>query len=243
MGLPTENLCRSMLDQFDDHMDTLNNAKSAYASQMSNLITDLTDAIYSPINDVQDAIDEALGRMDEMVPDLSTNDTYNEVMDLVNNCPYFDGLGAPFADAVVLFRNMTSGILNGADAILSSIFAAIPELPLAEALNALLAKLGGLQLGPLVIGMDELLTCLSALCGTDVQSRITSMDNLLGEMRLNSAGELKIEEIYDVAGMTQNAKDSVNNVKATVDTVSSNIETSVDDGVAFAKTTGGSFYK
>jgi len=232
MGLPTEQICQKMLGDLDDGLSTLESAKNNVLGDINSAISSMESAIFTPIDELESAANNVLSQMESMVPDFGDVNVLSEISDMISACTHLE---TNYGDASGLLGSLTDTIFDGANDIMGSIFGAVPELDIANALNDLIGKATDFDLGNLVPGLDSIINCLSSVCGSDVSSRIDRMNGLMGDMNLGDDGSFDLDSIMDSAGLGDSAKAGLSNVTNTVGTVKQNITSSISNGISSVK--------
>ncbi len=213
----TQVTCKKMLSDFDGMLDTVKTAKGASQGMMSALENQLNSYVPDPgLNDIIDMIDNA------PVPDFSNTDADN----LISSCTF---LGNLFGSANDLMKSVSGTLLGAASDILGNLSSL--DVDLALNFDAISDLFGSFDLAGLIPGMDGLLNCLSAVCGSDVSSRIDEMNGLMDDMHLADDGSFDADELMDVAGLDSNAKTNLTNIKSSVTGFKGNAQASMASSI------------
>ena len=135
-----------------------------------------------------------------------------------------------------LARSLTDYLKTNANSALEDIAAAIPtEFNLAKLLNELKNQANICGVNLMIPQTEQLLTCMSAICGTDITTRAQQLQNFIDKYSFNGTGEIDVAELLETQGLGKSAIQSVNSVINRVDTVMSDIDSAVSSGASRLK--------
>jgi hypothetical protein len=81
----------------------------------------------------------------------------------------------------------------------------------------------------------QALNCMSAICGTNITSRLTKLQNFMNKYNLSLTGEINVTAILSAEGLVPSIIQSIDRVTDKVENVMANIDNSFDAGVAALK--------
>jgi len=203
MGLPTDAICQQMLAQFDKGLALANMAKRSLEGQLSTITNQLNSFTnFSALQDIEDAAHNALDMFGSNLPDFSNVGSYNEFLDVINSCNFLKN-DKKLSDPLKLLNSLQSSLLSGASSILDDAFDLIPEIQLGNALNGIIDKFGtkGFNFSESIPGLDGVLTCLSAICGEDISSRLNELQDLTDTLKIKDDGSFNMDQVMDDAGI------------------------------------------
>ena len=230
MSIIKNGFCTKLTSEFDKRMSTL----SGVSGQLTNKLTAATSFLStfraserSLISNLQGKISSATN----LVPNLSQ---FDELIDLANMCLFTKNdpmLSKPSTIARGLTSALKSNAFNAMNDLAKIGDSVIPEFNAAKLLSELKSQISVSGVGKMAPEATQLLNCMSAICGTDITSRLNSLTSFLSTFNINADGELDVSALLDSQGISGDGLDQINDCCDMVDGVMDNIESSVSDGI------------
>lgn len=226
MALPTESVCQDMLGQFDSSMSMVGMAERGLKGELRGVSSMLSNATYAPLSNVQNASNLAMSQMGNVIP-VFNNTTFDEMLNVINSCSSLAG-----KNPLDLLNQMTGSLLASADNLIGDLFSSIPQLDVGNALSGLLDKFGvdGLNFTEMIPSMDGILNCLSSVCGSDVSSRIDSMNDITGRLKIKDSGDFDMDSVMGDVGLGANEMQGLTEITNVKQSFKANIKSSVSSG-------------
>jgi len=197
-----ESMCNSLNQQFDAIIDPISKAKSTYQRTLRDFRSGLASISFSPFEDVQTALDGIRDAASAVIPGDALSDM-NDIKNMIDGCSYLSAF-SPVSSIV----SGATGMFGAIDDFINDAAAGTPEFGLGGLADSLINMLGGgglpggNVLSDLFRQADELINCLSTICGRDVSSKIATVEGLMGDFELNDSYELDLETIYSDIGLS-----------------------------------------
>lgn len=182
-------------------LEALQNLLEDYAGKADSLIDDIEDGVKS----LQDAVKSALPEVDDDDDDLQNilDKCLGLKTDFVTESPA--GL---INDFIGFVANAIIDALEDAFALLAGLI----EFPIAKLIDFLNDLLSNVNISDLLSELDGFLDCLEALCGSDIASKIDTVESLLANMKVSESGRLNTGTLYSDAGLSQNKIINITNI-------------------------------
>lgn len=225
----TEGFCTKLTSEFDARMKILNVAESQLDSVINSLHISITDIVgFSPhwaINQFKRLIGTNL---DSLVPDLSA---FDELIVLANRC-VFTSRDSMLSKPTVLARSVLSPVKSNADAALSTLASGIPkEFSAARLVNSLKSQIKTGKLNLIVPQATQILNCMSEICGTNITSRLTSLQGFLSKYCLNGKGQFNIKRLLASQGLGDAQIDAIRRVEEQYQGIMDRIDLAFESGI------------
>lgn len=243
---PTQTaMCNSLSQQYDALVAPVKLAKSSIRSKIRNFDSTLRSTSFSPLSQVQSAVDDLLNDTQASLPGDTSSDM-GELKDFIDACDFFGALSP-----VSAVLGAASGAYDAIDNLIGNTSLTTPEFGLggvADEINKLLSGSGfpgGSNLSDLLKQADQLLNCLSSLCpgyssrvsqiSNDLQGLYTDL-NIVDNPLDPNYGNLDYDAIYSAAGVSSADQEKVNlaiggitNAKSTAKTAINNAANKVKE--------------
>lgn len=163
-------ICKGMADTIDGLLSGLEQARDMLNSPMNDLrgaLGDLVGEVGSPLNDIDDGIDEFGAATSDAIPDMPD---LSELERILQACGLLQGKllsGDPFAvldDFLKHVLGFVDDLINGVFDLLDDVLN-IVEAIAAGILNAIAGLLNMLDISGILKALDGLLNCIAAICG------------------------------------------------------------------------------
>lgn len=237
MSIIKSAFCSKLSSEFDSRMRILRSTENQLNSSLNSLkfsIKDIDENLspFSVLGGFRTSVNENLK---SLVPELSD---FDELTDLINSC-LFTKNDPMLSKPSVITRGIRGFIRDGAFSVMQQ-FATIgdniiPEFNAAKLIHELKWQMGGLGLNFLVPEAMQALNCASAICGTDISIKLSTLNNFINGYYLNSNGELNVEVLLQSQNITSTAIEQINYTYEQVQSVMTNIDSSVDQGISRVK--------
>ncbi len=106
--------------------------------------------------------------------------------------------------------DIMNGVGDGITASLDSLKASLPELGVDDLREFIESQLDSLLIDKIKETIDQLIECLSAVCGKDMSSKIDEVNDMLENAGLDVEGKLDMDTLMDDAGLTDDHKENIN---------------------------------
>lgn len=220
--------CTKLTSEFDSRMKQLTGLETQLNATLNALTLSISTATWSPhymINKFKRDIGENLNLI---VPPLAQ---FDELITLANTCLFTKNdsfLSKPSA----LARAVLTPVKTNASSFLDTIGSGIPsELSAAKLVNQLKSQAKLSKLNLMVPQATQALNCMSAICGTDITSRLTSLQTFLNKYNFTGTGDLSIESLLASQGIGQAQVDAIRRVEEQISGVMDRIEDAFDEGI------------
>jgi hypothetical protein len=238
-------LCNSMESQFDAIIAPIQAAKSGYQRALREFKSGIQSATYASQQEMNDALD-ALKLDTEAAAPGSSDDDMDELRQMLEDCGFLQGSNPAATVASVNF-----GLFDEINYLISQVQGAANEVfQLGKIANDLFNILegvgipGGSLLKELFEQADEIINCLAAICGRDVQDKIDTLDELVTAYNLNDSYEIDYSSIYAEAGLSADEIQSMTIAVEGIVDVNNIATVSIEESVSAVKAltkTGGFF--
>jgi hypothetical protein len=225
--------CNKLTSEFDSRMNQLTSAEQQLDAKLKALKIGIASVTgWSPHKLIKDFEKNVDGAMNSLVPALST---FDELAGLANAC-LFTKNDPMLKKPSTLAKSIKDAVKTEASTTLNSIASTIgAEFKVSTAVTALKNQVKNNKMGDTIGQASQALNCMSAICGTNITSRLTKLQNFLSKYNLSLTGEINIEAILSGEGLAESVVQSIDRVTEKVETVMTNIDNSFDAGVAALK--------
>jgi len=225
--------CNKLTSEFDSRMKQLNNAEQQLDAKLKALKIGIASVTgWSPhalIRNFEKSVD---GAMDSLVPSLST---FDELVSLANAC-LFTKNDPMLKKPSTLAKSIKDSVKTEANTTLRSLASAInAEYSVSSLVSALKNQVKNNKIDTTIGQAAQALNCMSAICGTNITSRLTQLQNFMNKYNLSLTGEINVTAILSGEGLATSVIQSIDRVTDKVENVMTNIDSSFDTGVAALK--------
>jgi len=225
--------CNKLTSEFDTRMNQLTAAEQQLDAKLKALKIGIASVTgWSPhalIRNFEKSVD---GAMDSLVPSLST---FDELVSLANAC-LFTKNDPMFKKPSTLAKSIKNSVKEEANTTLRSLASAIgAEYNVSLLVTALKNQVKDNKLDTTLGQAAQALNCMSAICGTNITSRLTKLQNFMNKYNLSLTGEINVIAILSAEGLVPSIIQSIDRVTDKVENVMANIDNSFDAGVAALK--------
>jgi hypothetical protein len=225
--------CNKLTSEFDTRMNQLTAAEQQLDAKLKALKIGIASVTgWSPhalIRNFEKSVD---GAMDSLVPSLST---FDELVSLANAC-LFTKNDPMFKKPSTLAKSIKNSVKEEANTTLRSLASAIgAEYNVSLLVTALKNQVKDNKLDTTLGQAAQALNCMSAICGTNITSRLTKLQNFMNKYNLSLTGEINVTAILSAEGLVPSIIQSIDRVTDKVENVMANIDNSFDAGVAALK--------
>ena len=236
-------ICNKIVFDFDLLIAPIKAGKGAIrnsATQLEGLLNTTSFASEAQING---AIDDFEQDVDDNLPDTSE---LEEIVNMISNCAYL----SDFASTAIIANTIASAV-NKIDELASNVGSTFPEFNMGRLVSSINDLLFGNIPGSDVIKSlfqkaDKLINCLSAYCGGEYPSQVssftTTMNDLYSDMNIISDpidpnyGNFDINSLYSGAGIIAADRAKVNSVISSVDASKATALSKIDSVFSALKT-------
>ncbi len=225
--------CNKLTSEFDTRMNQLTAAEQQLDAKLKALKIGIASVTgWSPhalIRNFEKSVD---GAMDSLVPSLST---FDELVSLANAC-LFTKNDPMLKKPSTLAKSIKDSVKTEANTTLRSLASAInAEYSVSSLVSALKNQVKNNKIDTTIGQAAQALNCMSAICGTNITSRLTQLQNFMNKYNLSLTGEINVTAILSGEGLATSVIQSIDRVTDKVENVMTNIDSSFDTGVAALK--------
>lgn len=221
--------CSKLGSEFDKNYGQLLGLESQLNQFSNSLRINIADNIgFSPHSLISQFESDVGSNIHNMVPNL---DQFDELFMLINSCVYTSN-NSMLSNPSTMARGIKNMVLSNMNAFLSNLASMIPtEFNISNAINKLASFLGMSNVNLLVPELNQLLNCMSAICGIDVGSKLYNLQSFMSRYSINGLGSFDHELFLMAEGLGADAISSINRVKYQMDFVTNQIEDSFTSGI------------
>jgi len=230
LSLVTSSICSKVLGEFDKGLSTIQGSKGNLKGQVNGLVDGLVGTAWSASGEVTNACGLVESNLTNIVPDLCSQSVIDEVVGMIQGCGFLNG-HSTYGNPLSLLNTLYDSLLDKVWDKAKEYAGYLPEFDTGVDLSKFTNFLDKLNFSTDIPYLSQALDCVSALCGTDVSSRVTAFTNLKNELNLTDGGLLDLDSIYERAKMTGSQIISMNQVKSTLDGVYGSYASSFSNGV------------
>lgn len=225
--------CNKLTSEFDTRMNQLTAAEQQLDAKLKALKIGIASVTgWSPHDLIRNFEKSVDGAMDSLVPSLST---FDELVSLANAC-LFTKNDPMFKKPSTLAKSIKNSVKEEANTTLRSLASAInAEYSVSSLVSALKNQVKDNKLDTTLGQAAQALNCMSAICGTNITSRLTQLQNFMNKYNLSLTGEINVTAILSEEGLVPSIIQSIDRVTDKVENVMANIDNSFDAGVAALK--------
>ena len=225
--------CNKLTSEFDTRMNQLTAAEQQLDAKLKALKIGIASVTgWSPhalIKNFETSVD---GAMNSLIPSL---ETFDELATLTNAC-LFTKNDPMFKKPSTLAKSIKNSVKEEANTTLRSLASAIgAEYNVSLLVTALKNQVKDNKLDTTLGQAAQALNCMSAICGTNITSRLTKLQNFMNKYNLSLTGEINVTAILSAEGLVPSIIQSIDRVTDKVEDVMANIDNSFDAGVAALK--------
>jgi hypothetical protein len=232
-SLIKKGFCNKLTSEFDSRMNQLTASEQQLDAKLKALKIGIASVTgWSPHKLIKDFEKNADGAMNSLVPALST---FDELAGLANAC-LFTKNDPMLKKPSTLAKSIKNSVKEEANTTLRSLASAIgAEYNVSSLVTALKNQVKDNKLDTTLGQAAQALNCMSAICGTNITSRLTKLQNFMNKYNLSLTGEINVTEILSAEGLVPSIIQSIDRVTDKVEDVMANIDNSFDAGVAALK--------
>ena len=229
--------CNKLTSEFDTRMNQLTAAEQQLDAKLKALKMGIASIVsWSPhelIKNFETSVDD---QMNKLVPTLAT---FDELAFLANACLFTKNdpmLKTPSTLAKSIKDSVKSEVSDTLNSLAFSI-GIVAEIQVSSLVSALKNQITENKIDITIGNSTQILNCMSAICGTNIDSRLTKLQNFINKYNLSLTGEIDIYAIISAEGIAPSIIQSIERVTDKVENVMDQIDSSFDSGVALLKRT------
>lgn len=232
-SLIKKGFCNKLTSEFDSRMNQLTASEQQLDAKLKALKIGIASVTgWSPHKLIKDFETSVDGAMNSLIPSL---ETFDELATLTNAC-LFTKNDPMFKKPSTLAKSIKNSVKEEANTTLRSLASAIgAEYNVSSLITALKNQVKDNKLDTTLGQAAQALNCMSAICGTNITSRLTKLQNFMNKYNLSLTGEINVTEILSAEGLAPSIIQSIDRVTDKVEDVMANIDNSFDAGVAALK--------
>lgn len=236
MSIIKEAFCSKLVDEFDTRARMLYSLTYVLDGHLRGINNQLKSFAESPVDIIAKLKTDIDSNLNTMVPSLTE---FDELVYLINEC-LFTRNDPMLSRPSTLMRGIKNNLKRNTFPILNEIakvgYEIIPEFSVASLVNELKDQLGTSKVNKLVPEAIQALNCMSAICGTNITSRVEYLNSFLSAYSISSTGELDFVKILESQGISASGIDQITQCVEMIDDVMEKIENSVSGGLDRLKT-------
>jgi len=236
LSMMTSAICSKVLGEFDKGLASVQGMKGLLRGEVNGLVDTLMGTAWSASGEVTSACNAVQNNLTGIVPDLCSQNIVDDVVNMIQGCGFLRGHGT-YGNPLSLLNTLYDSLLDGVWDKVKEYAGFLPEFDTGIDISKYTNFLNKLNLGEDIPYLNQALNCASAICGTDISSRLTALTNLKSDLNLTDGGLLDLDAIYERAKMTSSNILSMNQVKSTLDNVYGAYTSSFSNGVECFKNT------
>ena len=232
-------VCTRLVSEVDSRLAVIESLANALQGQIKALKKFCSSFSFSPGALIDAKIDELTAAASAMIPSLKQ---FDELVDIINACSFLASagiLGKPSA----LAKGILKALKGNAMGMIHDITANLPEFSGAALFEALFGalKTGGVKI--IVPQIQQVLGCLSAICGMDINDRYDRLQAALNKLCLKGNGKFDMTKFLSGLGYDQTKIDNLVKCLNKQEEILFDIMDSVDDGVTYMKEAYDEFFE
>jgi|GEM_PF-6795099 len=196
MSLIMSSVCNRIADDLDDLINEIEDFKGTMQDSINNMVDQIKNVIapLDPYNElilINQAIAEINKHINKIVPAI---DDYYEILDIIKQCGYLqidDFLGDP----IVLVGQIEDYLKQQAMSALFNITNQI-EMVVGKLIQDFINSIPTVSLNVSIPGAYQLMRCLSAMCGRDVNAYYRRFHAATERMFILPSGEFSAHSMY-----------------------------------------------
>lgn len=181
-----QGFCSKLTNEYDNRYTQINSTRSDLNSYINTLKLNIaSNTGYAPHEYIRNYENDVESNINNMVPDLTQ---FDEIVDLINRCTFTKN-DSMLSHPSTMTRNILNSVLSNANNFLHNLASLIPtEYALANTINNLMNHLKFFNMNLVIPESFQLLNCMSAICGTDISSRLSQLNSFLSLFNLTPLG-------------------------------------------------------
>jgi hypothetical protein len=220
--------CTKLTSEFDGRFNQLTGIENQLDTYINSLKVDISSATYVPHKLINDFKNDVASNLANMVPSLTQ---FDELISLVDQC-LFTKNNSMLSNPTITARGILNSVKSNADTLLSSLSTSIPsEFSIGKTINDLKGQLKTSNVNLLIPESTQALNCMSAICGTNINSRLAQLQAFLTKFSLSSIGEFDASSFLSGQGVSSYAIKSINAVTNQIESIYTQIESSFTSGI------------
>lgn len=234
MSIIKETFCTKLISEFDKRMKMIKSFQQVLDKKIKALTFSINSVLEWSLPAEIQLLDQKINiNLDIMVPQLPQE--FDEIMELINKC-LFAKSDPQLSNPSTFLKQMSNDLKGNAFQVLTSIAvtnngAVIPEFNVAKLVDELKKQIETLKINTMIPEMIQLLECINAICGTNIHSRISSMQSFLNRYGLNEAGELEVNKLLMSQGIDSDSSEKISLVVHQISEVMVKIDASMNQGL------------
>lgn len=230
MAIVQSAICNKMGEDADKILDKLDTMKGVIQQGIKDFRKILETMSWSIPTDVLTAAENVLANAGSLIPDISE---WQDVMDTLLSCAFLkDAYSSPTAVVKSISDKITGASAEGIEALAGS----LPEFSAAKAFDSVTSGVQTAKVDVDVTSVQGALACLASICGVDITSRTTRLNDFLSSCSLTSSGNPDLSKIMSDAGITDPSKIANMNVAtSTFNNVQGQVKNSISQGTNVVK--------
>jgi len=225
--------CSKLTSEFDLRMNQLTGVERQLDSQLRSLKIGLASITgWSPHWAINKFKRDIGANLNNIVPSLSQ---FDELATLANLC-VFTQQNSMLSKPSTLAKSIKTAVKSNADQALTSLASGIPsEFSAAKLVGALKSQIKTSNVNLIVPEAKQALNCMSGICGTNITSRLATLQGFLSKFNISELGELDVSALLASQGIGQLQIDAINRVSEQIDGVMDRIDNAFESGIDYIK--------
>ena len=238
-------VCDKLIYTFDNTAGGFSNFSNYISREVNKNVSNLKSVSWSPSGDLAAGVSSLTSQMSGRIPESGST---NDILDFINSCSFLSG-DSVLKNPIGLANGMLESVYDkmGELALSLADSLSLPELGVGKLLDDIMNKMDFSGVTVSIPGLDDLISCVSASCGSEFASKISEMTDTLSDLYIDfnmdsdplspNFGNLDLDNIYDEASMTISEKASMATVTNAMGSIKSQAQTSINSCIETIKET------
>lgn len=223
-------LCEKIGNEIDKMLDKLDSVKDTVINAVNSLRDTLATMTYSTADDINNAVNNVLNNIENLLPNLSE---WDDILDAMINCSFLQDQNSSPTSVVNSIKN---DYLNKTADGINDLAGGLPEFNAARAFDRVLDQIQTSKIDTNINSINKALTCIESICGLDILSRQSRLNEFLYDCSMDGSGNLDYSKIISDAGITDPVKiDNLNRAHQTFSGVKKQASDKIDEGKSIVK--------
>lgn len=224
-----DGFCSKLTTEFDSRFRQLQGIEQQLNTALNALKIDIASATgFSPHSAIRQFERDVAANVDKLIPDLKQ---FDQLIDLVNQCVLTKN-DPMFSKPSIMAKRIEDTVKSNANTFLTNLAASIPtELSLSQLIKNMKGLTKTSKLNLVIPESYQALACMTAICGTDITSRLLQLEGFLNKYTISATGDFLDEVLMAAEGMAVPYIQSVTRVVTQFEDVESQIEEAFVSGI------------
>jgi len=220
-------LCGMLVGLLDQSLNKISMVKIEMRRKVQDIERALVNLIPAVPQDILDAIDAV---DDFEIPKLDELDNLKCLATFVENCSYLSR-NSLLNNVAGVTSTLIDYFNANLQADLVSMFPDLSEFSISWDLSLSNDFISGFGIDTVITDANDLIMCISSLCGTDISDKVSQLSTYLSDMSLTSTGTLDLNSIFNRTNVPGNSRDAITGLLNSITGKKTEINTSVENGI------------